>query len=92
MYFEWAPWHYCELYSWFYHTAYIEYLMLLFLSYVAVVVWYTALFSAMAHDIDHPGVNNHYIKATNGDLAVRYNDKSCLEVISTCLELSHHWH
>ena len=39
-----------------------------------------ALFlSCIAHDFKHPGVNNNFLKETNDDIAIRYNDKSILE-------------
>lgn len=31
------------------------------------------------HDTDHPGYNNQYMVATRDRIALRYNDKSCLE-------------
>jgi hypothetical protein len=35
--------------------------------------------SALCHDIGHPGVNNAFLVATADDLALKYNDHSCLE-------------
>ena len=35
--------------------------------------------SCLCHDYKHPGVNNDFLKATNNDLAIRYNDISILE-------------
>ncbi|KAG2377422.1 hypothetical protein C9374_009333 [Naegleria lovaniensis] len=37
------------------------------------------LVSGLTHDIDHPGVNNNFLIATEDELAYRYNDKSVLE-------------
>ena len=40
---------------------------------------FVLLVSGLTHDIDHPGVNNNYLIATEDELAYRYNDKSVLE-------------
>eukprot|EP00569_Conticribra_weissflogii_P012459 CAMPEP_0171377002 /NCGR_PEP_ID=MMETSP0879-20121228/19943_1 /TAXON_ID=67004 /ORGANISM="Thalassiosira weissflogii, Strain CCMP1336" /LENGTH=619 /DNA_ID=CAMNT_0011887017 /DNA_START=208 /DNA_END=2067 /DNA_ORIENTATION=- len=40
---------------------------------------YSMLLSAVAHDIGHPGTNNLYQINAKTDLAIIYNDKSCLE-------------
>ncbi|EEA05763.1 3', 5'-cyclic nucleotide phosphodiesterase domain-containing protein [Cryptosporidium muris RN66] len=37
------------------------------------------IFSSLVHDIDHPGVNNSFLKSTNSKLARKYNDVSILE-------------
>lgn len=37
------------------------------------------LFSAAAHDIDHPGFNNAFLINSRSPLAIRYNDLSVLE-------------
>lgn len=42
-----------------------------------------ALLSAVSHDLDHPGVNQHFLISTNSHLAALYNNLSVLE--------SHHW-
>lgn len=42
-----------------------------------------AILAAVAHDLDHPGVNQHFLIATNSHLASLYNNLSVLE--------SHHW-
>lgn len=39
-----------------------------------------ALFlSCICHDYKHPGLNNNYLKETNDELSIRYNDISILE-------------
>lgn len=35
--------------------------------------------AALGHDIDHPGVNNAFLRKTHNPLALRYNDRSVLE-------------
>jgi hypothetical protein len=35
--------------------------------------------AALCHDIGHPGLNNAFLVSTSHDLALRYNDQSCLE-------------
>jgi cAMP-specific phosphodiesterase 4 len=40
---------------------------------------FSLLISAMFHDIGHPAVSNAFLAATNHELAIRYNDISCLE-------------
>jgi len=37
------------------------------------------LVAAVAHDIDHPGVNNAFLIATGSPLAITYNDEAVLE-------------
>ena len=37
------------------------------------------LIAAIGHDVDHPGVNNAFLCASNHTLAMRYNDLSVLE-------------
>ncbi|EGD72608.1 phosphodiesterase 4B [Salpingoeca rosetta] len=40
---------------------------------------FAAIVAAACHDVEHPGVNNHFLKATWSPLAVLYNNKSVLE-------------
>ena len=40
---------------------------------------FSLIFAAICHDIAHPGYNNSFLVATGHDLAIRYNDQSCLE-------------
>ncbi|KAH8740857.1 hypothetical protein FG386_003096 [Cryptosporidium ryanae] len=40
---------------------------------------FTLIFAALCHDIDHPGVNNLFLKECSSKLAVKYNDNSILE-------------
>ena len=35
--------------------------------------------AAICHDIGHPGVNNSFLVASSNELALKYNDQSCLE-------------
>ncbi|XP_023029993.2 uncharacterized protein isoform X2 [Leptinotarsa decemlineata] len=42
-----------------------------------------ALIGAVAHDLDHPGVNQHFLISTSNHLAILYQNKSVLE--------NHHW-
>lgn len=35
--------------------------------------------AALCHDLGHLGVNNSFLVATSNDLAIKYNDQSCLE-------------
>ena len=39
--------------------------------------------SAMGHDLGHPGLNNNYLINSGNDLAITYNDASCLENFHT---------
>ncbi len=39
--------------------------------------------SAMGHDLGHPGLNNNYHINASSDLAITYNDASCLENFHT---------
>ncbi|KAK6589687.1 hypothetical protein RS030_141 [Cryptosporidium xiaoi] len=40
---------------------------------------FTLIFAALCHDIDHPGVNNFFLKECNSRLSIKYNDNSILE-------------
>ena len=40
---------------------------------------FAVLFSAVIHDVNHPGVTNKYLSNTNSELALIYNDESILE-------------
>ncbi|XP_044270346.1 cAMP-specific 3',5'-cyclic phosphodiesterase 4A-like isoform X2 [Tribolium madens] len=42
-----------------------------------------ALIGAVAHDLDHPGVNQHFLISTSNHLAILYQNTSVLE--------NHHW-
>ncbi|CAD8182851.1 unnamed protein product [Paramecium octaurelia] len=42
-------------------------------------IQFTALLSALCHDIDHTGRNNHFESQKLSKLALRYNDESVLE-------------
>jgi hypothetical protein len=44
---------------------------------------FALIVSAICHDIGHPGVNNAFLVATSDDLALKYNDASCLENMHT---------
>ena len=39
--------------------------------------------AALCHDIGHPGVNNAFLVATGNEVAIKYNDHSCLENMHT---------
>ncbi|OMJ69908.1 hypothetical protein SteCoe_32255 [Stentor coeruleus] len=40
---------------------------------------FALIVAALCHDIGHPGVNNAFLVATGNELALKYNDLSCLE-------------
>ena len=40
---------------------------------------YSLMIAALAHDMDHPGVNNAYLVSVRDSLALMYNDASVLE-------------
>ena len=44
---------------------------------------FALIVSAICHDIGHPGVNNAFLVATSDELALKYNDQSCLENMHT---------
>ncbi|KAM3146931.1 hypothetical protein pb186bvf_001085 [Paramecium bursaria] len=47
--------------------------------YFENIVQFTALVSALCHDVDHSGRNNHFEVSSYSKLALRYNDESVLE-------------
>lgn len=42
---------------------------------------FALMVAAIGHDMDHPGVNNAYLVNKSDQLALRYNDKSVLEMM-----------
>jgi 3'5'-cyclic nucleotide phosphodiesterase len=42
---------------------------------------FALIVSAICHDIGHPGLNNAFLVATGDELALKYNDHSCLEMM-----------
>ena len=40
------------------------------------------LVAALCHDLGHPGVSNKFLVETRHELAMTYNDRSCLENMS----------
>jgi len=46
---------------------------------------FAALFAAFAHDVAHPGVTNGFLVSTWDQLALRYNDRSPLEMMHTAV-------
>jgi cAMP-specific phosphodiesterase 4 len=40
---------------------------------------FAAVFAAIIHDVDHPGLTNPYLITSGSDLAIMYNDESVLE-------------
>jgi len=46
---------------------------------VSDIECYALLLAALAHDLEHPGVNNAYLIKSRDPLAVTYNDTSVLE-------------
>ncbi|XP_064604832.1 high affinity 3',5'-cyclic-AMP phosphodiesterase 7A-like isoform X2 [Liolophura sinensis] len=51
--------------------------------YLTPIEKLVAIFAAMTHDLDHPGVNQAFLIATTNHLASLYNNSSVLE--------NHHW-
>lgn len=51
---------------------------MLFFLFLALTVL-GILIGALCHDIDHPGVTNAFLIASDNDLALLYNDMSVLE-------------
>lgn len=39
-----------------------------------------SLIGAVAHDLDHPGVNQHFLISTSNHLAILYDVSSCLQL------------
>lgn len=42
---------------------------------------FAMLVAALGHDVGHPGVNNQFLTETSHDLALKYNDRSPLEMM-----------
>ena len=57
--------------------------------YTSDLLRFALIFAALAHDVRHPGVTNSYLIKIGHPLAVRYNDKSPLEMMhaSTVFEI-----
>ncbi|CAH1099041.1 unnamed protein product [Psylliodes chrysocephalus] len=51
--------------------------------YITPLEIMASLIGAVAHDLDHPGVNQHFLISTSNHLAILYQNKSVLE--------NHHW-
>ena len=49
---------------------------------------FAAIIAAAIHDVDHPGLNNNYLKKTSSKLAILYNDNSVLENHHTAIGFS----
>ncbi|XP_026192081.1 uncharacterized protein LOC34618747 [Cyclospora cayetanensis] len=69
----------------FYHAAHVTQMCWLFLTRYACRELLTPteqlglLLAALAHDVDHPGVNNNSLCEQQHPLAIMYNDKAVLE-------------
>lgn len=50
---------------------------------------FAIMVAALGHDVGHPGVNNQFLTETSHDLALKYNDRSPLEMMhcSTFFEI-----
>lgn len=46
---------------------------------------FALLIAAIGHDVSHPGLNNSFLIATEDPLALRYNDRSVLEMMHSSL-------
>jgi hypothetical protein len=44
-----------------------------------VIEHFGAIVAALAHDVDHPGLNNGFLVNTHDEMALLYNDQSVLE-------------
>jgi len=53
---------------------------------------YALIISSLCHDIGHPGLNNPFLAETSHELAIRYNDRSPLEMMhcATLFEIASH--
>jgi cAMP-specific phosphodiesterase 4 len=47
--------------------------------YLTDLEQFSLLVSAVAHDVGHPGVNNGFLSEVGHEVALMYNDRSCLE-------------
>jgi len=52
------------------------------------VMQYLLLVAALAHDVGHLGVNNQFLMETSHELAIKYNDRSPMEMMH-CSKLFH---
>lgn len=48
------------------------------------------VFAATVHDVDHPGLNNNFMEATEDPLAILYNNQAVLENHHSCLAFKLH--
>jgi thiol-disulfide isomerase/thioredoxin len=56
--------------------------------FLSEVTLYTLLIAALAHDVGHLGVNNQFLMETSHELAIKYNDRSPMEMMH-CSKLFH---
>lgn len=61
------------------HSTYLIIRQLKHLTHLSHLECFALMISAVAHDLDHPGVNNIYLVNSRHPLAVTYNDLSVLE-------------